>query len=148
MGSVPDGFYEVAEEVEKAAKLWTPSERRELVKELQTAQLTNEPSAARDAISSRSGMQGVLQRLAPKTAGEFWTLVGIILTVVSMITADSGDRTTNVYDPTINVNVPVPGSLTTPQQSPRAAESEPAKKKPPLPPKKQRERRRRQRKGK
>jgi hypothetical protein len=93
-------------------------------------------------------MEGVLQRLAPKTAGEFWTLVGVILAVVSMIIAGGGDQTINVYNPTINVSVPAPGSPTTPRQPRPEAESESGKKKPPLPPKKQRERRRRQRKRK
>ena len=98
-------------------------------------------SAAQDAISARPGLETVAQRLAPRNAGEFWTLVGVISSVIAIATG-SGDTTT--INKTINVNNPTINKVSPSGPEPKANQG--TTKKPPLPPKKQREQRQKRRK--
>ncbi|HWC48692.1 MAG TPA: hypothetical protein VG448_07415 [Solirubrobacterales bacterium] len=90
-GSIPDGTYHFAQEVEAVVAPWSPRERRDLANELSEARRAEKRRAAEGALRKRPGLGALADRyLKPKDANSFWALVAVILMVLTMAGVGGG----------------------------------------------------------
>jgi hypothetical protein len=83
MGSIPDGLYEVVDDVLRITSDWTAEAQQGLAAELTDARERDDLEAAESAIRSRPDLfAAVRQRVVPNDPGAFWALVAVVVEIL------------------------------------------------------------------
>jgi hypothetical protein len=100
---IPPGLYEAAGEARGLIMNWPAELREQLAVEIAAARKAPEPrEALTEALNSNPAFRSLARLLIPRDAAAFWALVAVIVMLLKMTGADSG----NVIETQTSINQP------------------------------------------